>query len=133
MAETEESKRLIRLTDLLGQCLAGLVISLAGVLLIDGIYALLGFGEFGKVSGWLAMVFPILVFAQQFTAARGEPGRVLAAIVGVLVAAALGLPAAGLAGGLPPIASGAIGALFATLAYATVWHVGLAVAAGKRP
>ena len=132
MAVTKENKRLTRLTDLLGQCLAGLVISLAGVLAIDGIYALLGFGEFGKVSGWLAMVFPILVFAQQFTAARGERGRVPVTIVGVLVAAALGLSAAGLASGLPPIVSGAIGALVATLAYATVWHVGLAVAANKR-
>ena len=129
MAETKQTKRLTRLTDLIGQCLAGLVISLAGLLVVDGIYALLGFGEFGNVSGWLAMVFPILVFAQQFTAARGERGRVLVTIIAVLVAAALGLSAAGLSRGLPPIASGAIGALVATLAYAAIWHVGLALAA----
>jgi len=131
MAETKQTKRLTRLTDLIGQCLAGLVISLAGLLVVDGIYALLGFGEFGNVSGWLAMVFPILIFAQQFTAARGERGRVVVTIVAVLVAAALGLSAAGLVRGLPPIAAGAIGALVATLAFAAVWHVGLALAANK--
>jgi len=124
-----EAKRLTRLTDLIGQCLAGLVISLAGILVIDGLYALLGFGEFGKISGWLALVFPILIFVQQFSAARGERGRVPVAIVGVLVAAGLGLSAAGIFSGLPPIGSGAIGALVATLTYATVWHAGLALAA----
>lgn len=123
-----EAKRLTRLTDLIGQCLAGLVISLAGILVIDGGYALLGLGDFGSISGWLAMIFPILIFVQQFSAARGEHGRMPAAIVGVLVAAGLGLSAAGFAGGLPAIASGAIGALVATLAYAAVWHVGLALA-----
>lgn len=122
-------KRLTRLTDLIGQCLAGLVISLAGILVIDGLYALLGFGRFGEISGWLAMIFPILVFAQQFSAAKGERGRVPVAIIGVLAGAALGLSAAGLSEGLPPIASGAIGALVATLAYAAIWHVGLVMAA----
>jgi hypothetical protein len=124
-----EAKRLTRLTDLIGQCLAGLVISLAGILIIDGVYALLGFGDFGTISGWLALIFPILILVQQFSAARGEPGRVPVAIIGVLVAAGLGLSAAGIFSWLPPIGSGAIGALVATLAYAAIWHVGLAFAA----
>ena len=124
-----EPKRLTRLTDLIGQCLAGLVISLAGILIIDGVYALLGFGRFGTISGWLAMVFPILIFVQQFSAAQGEKGRVPVAILGILVATGLGLSAAGVFSGLPPIGSGAIGALVATLAYAAVWHVGLSVIA----
>ena len=123
-----EAKRLTRLTDLIGQCLAGLLISFAGILIIDGLYALLGFGEFGEISGWLAMVFPILIFVQQFSAAKGERGRVPVALIAVVVAAGLGLSAAGLSRGLPPIASGAIGALVATLAYAAVWHVGLTYA-----
>jgi len=124
-----EAKRLTRLTDLIGQCLAGLVISLAGILIIDGVYALLDFGEFGKISGWLALVFPILIFVQQFSAARDERGRVPVAIAGILVAAGLGLSAAGIVSWLPHIGSGAIGALVATLAYAAIWHVGLALAA----
>jgi hypothetical protein len=121
--------RLTRLTDLVGQCLAGLVISLAGILVIDGFYALLGFGKFGEISGWLAMIFPIILLVQQFSLARGERGRLLVAIIGALAAAGLGLSAAGLFERLPAIASGAIGALVATLVYATIWHVGLAIAA----
>lgn len=122
------AKRLTRLTDLLGQCLAGLVISLAGVLIIDGIYALLGYGEFGQISGWLAMIFPILIFVQQFSLAKGARGRLIVTLVGIIATAGLGLSAAGVFSNLPPIGSGAIGALVATLVYAAVWHVGLAVA-----
>lgn len=128
MAEAKRLTRLTRLTDLIGQCLAGLVISFAGILIIDGLYALLGFGKFGNISGWLAMIFPILIFVQQFSAARGERGRVLVAAVSVLAAAGLGLLAAGVFSGLPPIASGAIGALVATLTYAALWHIGLVLA-----
>jgi len=123
------AKRLTRLTDLIGQCLAGLVISLAGVVIIDGLYALLGYGEFGEINGWLVMIFPIIIFVQQFSLAKDERGRLPVAIIGALAAAGLGLGAAGVFERLPAIASGAIGALVATLVYATVWHVGLAVAA----
>lgn len=128
-AAVTAGKRLTRLTDLIGHCLAGLVISLAGVLIIDGLYALMGFGEFGRISGWLGMIFPILIFVQQFSLAKGEQGRLIVTLAGILAAAGLGLAVAGLFAGLPPIASGAIGALVATLVYAAVWHVGLAVAA----
>lgn len=124
-----KGKRLNRLTDLLGQSLAGLVISVAGVLVIDGLAALLGFGEFGEISGWLALVFPVLIFVQQFSAAKGEPGRIPVTIVAALAALAVGLGAAGTFAHLPPIGSGAIGALVATLVYVTVWHLGLALAA----
>lgn len=122
-------KRLNRLTDLLGQSLAGLLISIAGVLIVDGLYALLGLGEFGEISGWLALVFPVLIFVQQFSAAKGEKGRVVVTILAALAAAALGMAAAGTFAHLPPIGTGAIGALMATLVYVTVWHLGLAVAA----
>lgn len=128
-----QAKRLTRLTDLLGQCLAGLVISFAGIVIIDGLYALLGFGEFGQISGWLAMIFPILIFVQQFSAAKGERGRIIVVITAALAAVALGLFVAGLFSGLPPIASGAIGAAVATLVYAAVWHIGLAYTSSGKP
>lgn len=126
------SKRLVRLADLLGQALAGLVISIVGVLVVDGIFALLGVGEFGDLSGWLALVFPILIFVQQFSLAKGDKGRWVVAIVGALAAAALGLTAAGAFAGLPAIAAGAIGALVATVIYCLMWHMGLAIATNKK-
>jgi hypothetical protein len=123
-----QAQRLTRLTDLLAQVLAGLVISGVGVLVIDGVFALLGLGTFGDLNGWLALIFPFILFMGQFTLAKGERGRALVAAVGAILGIGLGVIAAGISNGLPPTGSGAIGALVATLVYATVWHVGLAVA-----
>jgi hypothetical protein len=121
------AERINRLTDLLAQCLAGFLISVAGVLIMDGFFALLGLGTFGNLNGWLALIYPIIVFAGQFDAAKGERGRLLVTIVGTLVGLGLGSIAANVFSSLPPIGSGAIGALVATLVYATIWHIGLAV------
>jgi len=121
-------QRLTRLTDLLAQVLAGFFISVAGVLIIDGLFALLGLGRFGRLSGWLALVFPFMVFMGQFTASKGERGRGLVAAIGAFFGIGVGSIAATNFGRLPPIGSGAVGALVATLIYATVWHVGLALA-----
>lgn len=120
--------RLNRLTDLLGQSLAGFVISLVFVALIDGIAVLLSGSRFGQTSGWLALVFPVIIFVQQFSAAQGERGRILVAVGGVVLALGTGLTAAAVFAFLPPMASGAIGALVTILVYITVWHVGLTLA-----
>jgi hypothetical protein len=121
-------QRLTRLTDLLAQCLAGFFISVAGILIIDGLFALLGLGEFGDLNGWLALVFPFLIFMGQFTVAKGERGRLLVAAAGAFFGIGLGSIAASNFTRLPPLGSGAIGALVATLVYAAIWHIGLAVA-----
>jgi hypothetical protein len=121
------AERINRLTDLLAQVLAGFFISVAGVLVMDGFFALIGLGTFGDLNGWLALIYPIIVFAGQFAAAKGEPGRLLVTIIGVLIGLGLGSIAAGAASRLPPIGSGAVGALVATVVFATIWHVGLAI------
>jgi len=125
------AQRIHRLTDLLAQCLAGFVISIAGVALMDGFFSLIGLGTFGDLNGWLALVFPIIVFAGQFSAAKGERGRLLVTVIGAVSALVLGSVAAGAFSRLPPMGSGAVGALVATLVFAAIWHVGLAIAAGK--
>ncbi|WP_117209637.1 hypothetical protein [Allorhizocola rhizosphaerae] len=127
------AKRLHRLTDLLGHSLAGFMISLVGVLVIDGLGILITGGKFGQMSGWLALVLPVLTFVQQFSAAKGERGRLPVTIVAALAAGAVGLSAAGVFAFLPPVASGAIGALVAMLVYATIWHVSLALLARPQP
>lgn len=121
-------QRLTRLTDLLAQVLAGFFISVAGVLIIDGLFALLNLGRFGQLSGWLALIFPFMVFMGQFTVAKGERGRGLVAAIGAFFAIGLGSIAASSFDRLPPIGAGAVGALVATLVYAAIWHVGLALA-----
>ena len=127
------AERINRLTDLLAQVLAGFIISMVGVLIMDGFFALVGLGTFGDLNGWLALIFPFIVFTGQVSAAKGERGRLPITIIGALAGLALGTIAAGAASRLPPIGSGAVGALVAAVVFATIWHVGLAVAAAKSP
>jgi hypothetical protein len=123
-----EVKRASRLVDLLAQSFAAFLISVAGVLIIDGLFALLQLGKFGDLNGFLALIFPIIFFTGQYTAAKGERGRPLAAAIGAFFGLGLGSISAGMFPSLPPIGSGALGAFVATIVYATIWHVGLALA-----
>ncbi|BCJ72055.1 hypothetical protein CS0771_15990 [Catellatospora sp. IY07-71] len=120
--------RIVSLSDLLGYVLAGWVISMLGLLAFDGLFALLGLGEFGQVTGWLGLIYPVIVFVEQFRAAAGERGRIAVAPAAGLVAVVLGLVAVGLAGGFAPLVTGGLGSLVATVAYAVLWHTGLTVA-----
>lgn len=122
----DEHGRAAGLADLLLLTAAALVTTAAVVLAIDGVSTLLGWGEFGSSSGWLALVLPAWLFIlEEFRAWRGVPGRFAVAISGALVALALGLGAAGLAGALPPLVSGGVGAAAASLAYALYWFYGI--------
>jgi len=58
----------------------------------------------------------------------GERGRGLVAALGTVLAIGLGVIGATSFNNLPPIVSGGIGALVATVVYAAAWHIGLAVA-----
>lgn len=123
----DEHGRIATLTDLLAYALAGCVISIAGMVAVDGLFALLGLGEFGDLNGWLGLIFPAIIFVEQFRAARGSRGRLAVALVAAVVALGLGFAAAGFVP-LPALFSGAIAALVATVVYATIWHVGLTIA-----
>ncbi|WP_020522445.1 hypothetical protein [Catelliglobosispora koreensis] len=123
-----EVKRASRLADLLAQSFAAFLISIAGVLIIDGLFALLGLGKFGDMNGFLALVFPIIFFAGQYSAAKGERGRPLVAAIGAFFGLGVGSISAGMFPDMSPIGTGALGAFVATIIYATIWHVGLAIA-----
>jgi hypothetical protein len=119
----DEQGRIIRLIDLLAVALVGFLISVAGLLVVDGLFALIGLGDFGDLNGWLGLIFPALIFVEQFRAADKGGARIVALLVAAVCAIGLGALAAGLVSGLPAIASGAIAALVATLVYCLVWHV----------
>jgi hypothetical protein len=121
----DEQGRIVRLVDLLAIALVGFLISVACLLLIDGIFALIGLGDFGDVNGWLSLIFPALIFVEQFRAADKGAARLVALLVAALCAIGLGALAAGLVSGLPAIASGAIAAGVATMVYCLIWHVGM--------
>lgn len=123
--------RLVGLGHLLGFALAGFVIGLAALLVLDAVLALTGVSRFGRANGWLAVILPVWLFVEEFRAWRGQPGRMPAALVGVAVGLALGTLANGLASDLPPLASGAIGAAVAILAYSLVWFYGIRWLGGR--
>jgi hypothetical protein len=113
--------RVAGLADLLALTAAGLVTCFAVVVLIDGSGALLGWGEFGQASGWLALILPAWLFLiEELRAWRAVRARLAVVISGGLVAMALGLLIAGVMPGPPLVASGA-GAAVAALAYAVYW------------
>jgi hypothetical protein len=117
----DDRGRIEALPDLLGITLAGLVIGLLALVLLDWGFALAGIGDFGRANGWLALILPAWLFVEEFRAWGRGPARVLAAAGSAAVGIALGLVVSGLAAGLPPLASGALGAAAAAVTYAVVW------------
>jgi hypothetical protein len=123
--------RLVGLGHLLGFALAGFVIGLAALLLLDAVLALTGVSRFGRANGLLAVILPVWLLVEEFRAWRGQPGRVPAALVGIAVALALAILAGAVAGGLPPLVSGAIAGAVGVLAYALVWFYGIRWMGGR--
>jgi hypothetical protein len=115
----------VGLADLLALTLAALVTGLAVLLVLDVAGSLVGWGEFGQASGWLALILPTWLFLiEELRAWRQVRGRHLVVISGALVAMALGLLVAGVTPGPPLVASG-VGAAVAAIAYAVYWFHGI--------
>jgi hypothetical protein len=129
--QRDEQGRLTRAGDLLGVVLAGFVIGVLALVLFDGLMAVGGWGRFGRISGWPAVLLPVWTFIEEFRAWRGVTARVAVALVGGALSLALGLLAAGLTGGLPPLASTGLGALVITVAYAVIWFYGIRWLSGQ--
>lgn len=123
--------RISGVVDLLAVTLAGLLMGVAALAILDGAFALLGVGEFGRASGWLGLILPAWLFAEEFRAWRTVPVRTPVAVMATALGLALGLLAAGVAAGLPPLAAGGLGALVATVTYALVWFYGIRRLSGR--
>ncbi|MCX5068679.1 hypothetical protein OOJ91_22830 [Micromonospora lupini] len=117
--------RVRTLGDLLGVCLAGLVIGVLALVLFEWAFASFGAGDFGHTNGWLAVILPAWLFWDDFRAWDFGAARVAAALAAVAVAVLVGLLVAGLAAGFAPLLSGALGAVAFTVAYAVVWFPGV--------
>ncbi|WP_433536597.1 hypothetical protein ACQPZK_01695 [Micromonospora sp. CA-249363] len=117
--------RVRTLGDLLGVCLAGLVIGVLALVLFEWAFASFGAGDFGHTNGWLAVILPAWLFWDDFRAWSFGAARVVAALVAAAVAVFVGLLIAGLGAGLPPLLSGALAAAAFTVAYATIWFPGV--------
>jgi hypothetical protein len=122
-----------RLSELAAAAAFGTVVGFVGVVVVDGLFALIGLGRFGHLSGWLAAILPVFLFVEDVRAWRGVPGRVGVAALAAVLALVLGSGAAGLAGiALPPLGSGAVGALVGVEVYAVLWYVGIRWLADRR-
>ena len=117
--------RIRTLGDLLGVCLAGLVIGVLALVLFDWAFASIGAGDFGHTNGWLAVILPAWLFWDDFRAWEFGAARVVAALVAAAVGVFVGLLIAGLGAGLPPLLSGALAAAAFTVAYAALWFPGV--------
>jgi hypothetical protein len=125
--------RFVTLPQLIAFVAGWAVVNAAGLLLIDGVVALVGGTRFGQASGWLVMILPALVYFAEFKAWRDHRQRWLVATVAALVGVGLGIAVVALLAGLAPLASGAIGALVAMLAYAPIWFLGIRRLTGVWP
>jgi hypothetical protein len=124
--------RVVSLSELVGVVVLLAAVNAVGLLAIDGLITLLGSSSFGDSSGWLIVILPGLLFFDDFRGWRGHRVRYLVVLVSAAVAIGLGLLATGLVSGLPPMASGSIGAIVALLVYAPVWFVGIRWLTGDR-
>jgi hypothetical protein len=121
----DEHGRVVGVGHLLGFALAGFVLGVAALLLVDAVLAAMDVSRFGRANGWLAVILPVWLLVEEFRAWRGQAGRLPVAAVGVALGLALGTLATALAADLPPLAGGAVGAAVAILAYSLVWYYGI--------
>jgi hypothetical protein len=115
------------LGELLGAALGATVVAFLALLVVDGLFALLGRGRFGQLSGWLAGILPFWLFLEEGRKRPGIRGKVPMALGSAVLALILGGGAAALAAALriPPIGSGAMGAAVGAVTYSLLWCVGI--------
>ena len=134
MAETKSERRprrtadgrLATVGDLVGVALAGLVCGIVVLLAFEAIMSLTRVSEFGRTSGWLALILPVWLFTEEFRAAGYGAYRIIVAALGAGFGVAVGMTLAGLAASeFPILVSGAVGAAGLTVVYCVVWFYGL--------
>jgi hypothetical protein len=111
---------------LVGTVAAYVVIGFLMLAVVDGLFALLGGGRFGQISGWIAAIMSVFAFTDQFRRYADVGARWAVAALGVVLglgagaAATLFLPVTWV-----PLVTGAVGGLTAALVYAVVWYAGV--------
>jgi hypothetical protein len=128
----DEHGRVQSLPELVAVAAGFTVVNGVGLVVIDGVVALLGLSQFGDSTGWFVLILPAFLYFDDFRGWKAYRLRWLAAPVSAAVAITLGMFAAGFASGLAPLVSGATGALVAVLAYAPVWFVGIRLLTADR-
>jgi hypothetical protein len=115
------------LPELLGAALGATVLGFLALLVVDGLFAVVGHGRFGQLSGWLAGILPFWLFLEEGRNSPATRGKVPLVLVCAVLALVLGSGAAALAAAanVPPIGSGAIGVAVGAVTYSLLWYVGI--------
>jgi uncharacterized protein YacL len=121
----DDRGRIAKLPEILGGAIFGVVLSMIVLVVIDGLFALLGVGKFGSISGWLAGIITVWMFIEEFRAWKGVPGRAAVALLGVIVGLGLGVLISSRLEALPAVFNGAISVTFAVVIYAVLWFFGI--------
>jgi hypothetical protein len=123
--------RVATLPDLLGGVVFGIVLGTIVLVAIDGIFALLGVGKFGTISGWLAGILVVWLFVEEFRAWKGVPARILVTVLAGVVALIIGAFLGTNLGTLPAVFAGAIAVAVAGFIYAVLWFFGVRYLASR--
>jgi hypothetical protein len=124
----DPSGRLATIGDLLGTALAGLVTGAVVLLLLEAVLSLTHVSEFGRTSGWLAVILPVWLFIEEFRAEGFGAPRVVVALLATGFGVAAGMSVAGFASSqfsFPTLVSGLAGAAAASVVYCLIWFYGL--------
>lgn len=117
--------RIARLPEIIGGAMFGVVLTMIVLIVIDGLFTLLGVGKFGSISGWLAGIMTVWMFIEEFRAWKGVPGRAVITLLGVIVGLGLGVLISSRLEALPAIFNGAISVTLSVLVYAVLWFFGI--------
>jgi hypothetical protein len=127
----DEHGRAISVAELTFAALGGLMIAFVALLIIDGVLAVFGLATFLTAPGWLGLILPALVYFDDLRGWRGHAVRFAVAFLAAVAGIGLGLLVAGQFDGLPPLVTGAIGALIATVVYSPAWFFGVRWSTGQ--
>lgn len=129
--QRDAHRRIVSVRDLLAVTLAGAVAGTLALVVLDGAFALIGLGDFGRVNGWLSIILPVMLLVEEFRAWQGARGRTIVALASAAVGVGVGLLASGLSGDLPGMVAGALGAFAFTVAYVPLWFYGVRLFGGE--
>lgn len=127
----DEHGRAVSLAELTFASLGGAVVALLGLLVISAILTVLHLSSFAGASGWLILILPALLFFDDLRGWRAYRVRFAVAFIALVVAIGLGLLVAGLLSGLPPLVTGAAGAVTAAVVYSPAWFYGIRWGTGQ--
>jgi hypothetical protein len=119
------------LANMVGGVIFGIVICMIVLVVIDGLFTLMGVGKFGTISGWLAGILPVWMFIEDFRAWKGVPARIAVALIAGALGLIAGIALSSTLTSLRPAFDGSISVAVTCLIYAVLWFFGIRYLASR--